>query len=345
MKYYPLVFEPNLHSVVWGGDSLTKWKGLPAIDVPVGESWEVSTLPSSISIIANGEFQGCNLVSVITENAEDILGKHVAMKYENELPLLVKFIDARRDLSIQVHPNDELAHQLHKKRGKTEMWYIVDAKPGAFLYSGFSRSLASSDSDGEDVCREDALEAYRQKVADGTIIEYLAKHEVKAGDVFFLPAGRVHTICGGILLAEVQQSSDITYRIFDYNRLGIDGKPRELHTELAAQALDFHVYDDYRTHYNLQPNGVTNLIDSSCFTVNLADVNGSLRRSLKSLDSFVIAMSIHGDCRIKLQEGNEEILLHEGNSALIPASVADYDLISANKEGSSLILETYVGKK
>ena len=226
MKYYPLVFEPNLHSVVWGGDSLTKWKGLPAIDVPVGESWEVSTLPSSISIIANGEFQGCNLVSVITENAEDILGKHVAMKYENELPLLVKFIDARRDLSIQVHPNDELAHQLHKKRGKTEMWYIVDAKPGAFLYSGFSRSLASSDSDGEDVCREDALEAYRQKVADGTIIEYLAKHEVKAGDVFFLPAGRVHTICGGILLAEVQQSSDITYRIFDYNRLGIDGKPR-----------------------------------------------------------------------------------------------------------------------
>ena len=205
---------------------LTKWKGLAAKN-HIGESWEVSCVESSPSVIANGMWAGYTLKDVISKHPEEILGGEVNRRYNGELPLLVKFIDAQKDLSIQVHPDDEMAKRLHGKNGKSEMWYVLDAEPGAYLYSGFKEELS----------RED----YKRKVADGTIVESLAKHEVKAGDVFYLPAGRVHAICSGILLAEVQQSSDVTYRIFDYNRPGLDGKPRELHTELAAEALNYQV--------------------------------------------------------------------------------------------------------
>lgn len=218
---YPMVFEENLHEVVWGGEKLTAWKGLAVRD-HIGESWEVSCVESSPSVIANGTWAGCTLSEVIDRQPEAMLGREVCQQYGGRLPLLVKFIDARKDLSIQVHPDDEMAKRLHDKNGKSEMWYVLDAEPGAYLYSGFKEELSP--------------EAYKRKVADGTIVESLAKHEVKAGDVFYLPAGRVHAICSGILLAEVQQSSDVTYRIFDYNRPGLDGQPRELHTELAAIA-------------------------------------------------------------------------------------------------------------
>lgn len=235
MKLYPLLFEPNLHTVVWGGKRLRPYKGLVPSDEPIGESWEVSAIPSSASVIANGELKGRSIIDVIEAAPEDILGKSVAEKNGGKLPLLIKFIDAKRDLSIQVHPNDEMARRVHGKSGKTEMWYIIDAEPGSYLYAGFQKEITK--------------EEYKRRVADGTITEVLAKHKVKPGDVFYLPAGRVHAICSGILLAEIQQSSDLTYRIFDYNRPGLDGKPRELHTELAAEALDFKVADDYRTVY------------------------------------------------------------------------------------------------
>ena len=211
---YPFLFEPNLHTVVWGGKRLRPYKGMAATDEPVGESWEVSAVPSSTSIISNGEHQGKDLNSIIGQHPVEILGEKVAKKYGGQLPLLVKFIDAESDLSIQVHPNDEMAKREHGKLGKSEIWYIIDAKPGSFLYAGFQHEITP--------------EEYKRRVADGTIVEVLARHTVKAGDVFYLPAGRVHAICGGILLAEVQQSSDVTYRIFDYNRPGMDGKPREL---------------------------------------------------------------------------------------------------------------------
>ena len=237
MLLYPLLFEPNLHTVVWGGGQLRPYKGLEPSDEPIGESWEVSAVPTSTSIISNGRWQGRDLVSVIHEQPEAILGKKVNEKYHGQLPLLVKFIDAKKDLSIQVHPNDEMAMREHGKMGKSEMWYVIKADEGAHLYAGFSQEITA--------------EEYQQRIADGTITEVLADHRVKAGDVFYLPAGRVHAICGGILLAEVQQSSDVTYRIFDYNRPGLDGKPRELHTALAAQALDFRVERNYRTDYGL----------------------------------------------------------------------------------------------
>ncbi len=206
MKLYPLLFEPNLHSVVWGGNRLRPYKGLEPSDEPIGESWEVSAVPTSTSIVSNGEWSGRDLISVINEHPVEILGRAVSEKYNGQLPLLVKFIDAKHDLSIQVHPNDEMAQREHGMMGKTEMWYIIKADAGSHLYAGFSRRITPGE--------------YYRRIADGTITEVLADHPVKAGDVFYLPAGRVHAICGGILLAEVQQSSDVTYRIYDYNRPG-----------------------------------------------------------------------------------------------------------------------------
>lgn len=286
-------------------------------------------MPTSTSIISNGPFAGRDLISVIKENPVAILGKKVNEKYQGQLPLLVKFIDAKRDLSIQVHPNDEMAMRVHGKMGKSEMWYIIKADEGAHLYAGFKQEITPYE--------------YQRRVEDGTITEVLADHQVKAGDVFYLPAGRVHAICGGILLAEVQQSSDVTYRIFDYHRLGMDGKPRELHTELAAQALDFHVIDNYRTEYVENLNKAVQIIDSPFFSVRVMEVSKSFHRDLRKYDSFIITMCIEGDCKIRLRSTGEEVLLKQGHSTLIPAMIADYDVIPQNN--STRILDAYIDNK
>ena len=329
MKLYPLLFEPNLHTVVWGGKRLRPYKGLAPSDEPIGESWEVSAIPSSASIIANGELKGRSIIDVIDAAPENILGKSVAEKNGGKLPLLIKFIDAKRDLSIQVHPNDEMARRVHGKSGKTEMWYIIDAEPGSYLYAGFQKEITK--------------EEYKRRVADGTITEVLAKHEVKPGDVFYLPAGRVHAICSGILLAEIQQSSDLTYRIFDYNRPGLDGKPRELHTELAAEALDFKVADDYRTVYEEDNDSANHVIDSEYFSVRVVELSETFHRNLIKYDSFIITMCIKGDCRIKIRPTGDEIVLREGNSCLIPAAIADYDVTPLH--GKSTLLDAYIDSK
>lgn len=338
MDFYPLLFKPNLHSVVWGGHRLTEWKNLNdslkvneeiGLDTPIGESWEVSCVPSSTSVIDNGRWKGFTLTDLIAKHPKDILGHSVANRYGGQLPLLVKFIDAERDLSIQVHPDDEMAQREHGKMGKSEMWYVIDAKPGAYLYAGFNRHLTK--------------EEYTRMVADGTICEALAKHEVRKGDVFYLPAGRVHAICGGILLAEVQQSSDVTYRIFDYNRPGMDGKPRELHTALAAQALDFEVLDEYRTIYDDDHHRANHCIDSPYFNVRVVDVEGSFHRNLLKYDSFIITMCLKGDCLIKIRSNQQGIVLREGYSCLIPAAVADYDVIPVNKK--TRLLDAFVDNK
>ena len=325
-QLYPFLFEPNLHAVVWGGRRLRPYKGMAATDEPIGESWEVSAVPSSTSIVSNGVYKGKDLNSVIGLAPQEILGATVARKYGNQLPLLVKFIDAERDLSIQVHPNDEMARREHGKLGKSEIWYIIDAKPGSCLYAGFKDAITP--------------EEYKRRVADGTIVEVLAKHAVKAGDVFYLPAGRVHAICGGILLAEVQQSSDITYRIFDYNRLGMDGNPRELHTDLAARALNFKVEDDYRTQYSNLSNRANRIIDSPFFSVRVTELKRTFHRNLIKYDSFIICMCIEGDCCLRLRMTGDEVVLHEGHSTLIPASVADYDIIPLY--GKTRVLDAYI---
>lgn len=329
MKLYPFLFEPNLHPVVWGGQRLCPYKGLPDSSEPIGESWEVSAVPSSPSIIANGIYAGRDLISVIRENPEDILGQAVSERYHGQLPLLVKFIDAKKDLSIQVHPNDEMAQREHGKMGKSEMWYIIDAKPGSYLYAGFKQELTP--------------EAYKQHVADGTITDVLARHEVKTGDVFYLPAGRVHAIGSGILLAEVQQSSDVTYRIFDYNRPGMDGKPRELHTELAAQALDYHVESEYRTIYPENVNRANLIVNSPFFSVRVMETSIPFHRNLVKYDSFVITMCISGDCKLRIRATGDELLLKEGHSCLIPALMANYDIIPL--QGKSRILDAFIDNK
>lgn len=324
-KLYPFLFEPNLHETVWGGQKLATWKGLAEKD-HIGESWEVSCVESSPSVIANGTWTGYTLKEVIHKHPEAILGRAVSKRYEGELPLLVKFIDARKDLSIQVHPDDKMARRLHDKNGKSEMWYVLDAEPGAYLYSGFKDELSP--------------EEYKRKVADGSIVDSLAKHEVKAGDVFYLPAGRVHAICSGILLAEVQQSSDVTYRIFDYNRPGLDGKPRELHTELAAEALNYQVEKEYRTEYSDVDNRANSVIDSPYFSVRVTEMTKTFHRNLIKYDSFVISMCLKGDCLIKVRSTGDEIVLKEGCSCLIPAAIADYDITPVN--GSSKVLDAYI---
>ncbi len=342
MKNYPLLFEPNLHAVVWGGNAIAPWKGLPAPSEPIGESWEVSCVPQSVSVIANGPLQGKPLNKVISDNPAAFLGTKVANAYNNELPLLVKFIDARGDLSIQVHPNDEMAARVHGKRGKTEMWYIIDAQPGAYLYAGFSEQLAPLGTDGK-VDRAQAMARYKQLVSDGTITSVLAKHEVKTGDVFYLPAGRVHAICSGILLAEVQQSSDVTYRIFDYNRPGMDGKPRELHTALAAEALDYNVYADYRTVCDVRPESDNKVIESNFFNVRLLDFTEQIAADRTAADSFVILMALHGSCTIRLSNGTDAVTLREGYSALIPADSACYTLAKCSNSNKCQVLEAYIG--
>ncbi|MBP5458209.1 MAG: class I mannose-6-phosphate isomerase [Paludibacteraceae bacterium] len=323
---YPFLFQPNLHSVVWGGNRLKTWKGLGADDEPIGESWEVSAVPSSLSVISNGRFAGRDLASVIADNPSAILGEAVSKRYGGKLPLLVKFIDAERDLSIQVHPDDAMAQREHGKFGKTEMWYVIDAKPNSYLYSGFKKAVS--------------MEEYRKRVEDGTIVDVLARYEVKKGDVFYIPSGRIHAICGGCLVAEVQQSSDVTYRIFDYNRLDANGEKRELHTDLALQALDFKVEEEYRTIYPKSYNKATLVVDSPFFSVRVLDVSETFHRDLLKYDSFIISMCIRGACYIKLRSSGEKVLLKEGHSCLVPARVADYDIIPI--DGKVQVLDAFI---
>lgn len=330
-ELYPLLFRPNLHPVVWGGHSLKPWKGLLADEEPIGESWEVSVVPSAISIIANGPLEGMPLTQLIADRPQEVLGEEVARRHGGELPLLVKFIDAERDLSIQVHPDDAMARREHDKLGKSEMWYVIDAQPGACLYAGFKERITPYE--------------YRRRVEDGSITEVLARHEVRRGDVFYLPAGRVHAICGGILLAEVQQSSDVTYRIFDYNRPGMDGRPRQLHTELAAQALDYTVESDYRTQYAPRENGASLVLDTPHFTVRINEVNRPIHRDLIKYDSFIISMCLQGSCRIRLRSTGTEVALSEGHTCLIPASVADYDILPDESHGLCRILDAFIDNK
>lgn len=305
----PLLFAPNTKHLVWGT-----------------EEWSVSAVPGSESEIATGPWRGRLLTDFIDSDPVKILGSAVAKEYGNKLPLLVKIIDARKDLSIQVHPNDEMAQRVHGKMGKSEMWYVLDAEPGAYLYAGFKQAISP--------------EEYRQRVADGTITDVLARHEVSAGHVFYLPAGRVHAICGGIRLAEVQQSSDVTYRIYDYNRPGLDGKPRELHTELAAEAIDYEVVQDYRTPYNEGNNSANIVVDSPYFTTRVVEAREPKHRNLVKYDSFVITTCLEGACTVRIRGTHEEVHLEKEQSCFIPAVIADYDVLP--KEDGVKLLDSFI---
>lgn len=325
MKLYPLKFEPILKPMIWGGSDLCRFKSIKPEQAGIGESWEVSGVEGNVSIVSNGNFAGKALDDVLKENKEALVGKKVYEKYGDVFPLLIKFIDAKTDLSIQVHPDDKLGMERHNSFGKTEMWYVIGAKDDAFLYTGFEKELAP--------------ENYEASVNDNTFTDYLKKYHVKPGDVFFLPAGRVHAIGGGCFIAEIQQTSNITYRIYDYDRTDSDGNKRELHTELAKDAIDYSVLDNYRTDYKPLVNAPTPLVSCEYFTTNLLDIDIPVTRNYDKFDSFVIFICMQGHCTLKDNKGNS-LFISQGESVLVPADTTSMMIIPSE---SSKLLETYVG--
>ena len=302
MKEAPIIFKPYLKSVIWGGEKICDYKGIDQEQSNIGESWEISAVNGHESLVVDGYYKGKSLTELIDNFGEELLGKNVIKRYGNKFPLLIKFIDARDNLSIQVHPNDELAKKRHGSLGKTEMWYIISTDKGAKIYAGLKEKMTP--------------EEYVRKISDNTFSESLAIHDSHPGDIFFLPAGRVHAIGSGNLLAEIQESSDITYRIYDYGRKDSEGKERELHTELAKDAIDFKVYPDYRTQIPQDEREETPLVDCDHFVTSRIILDGKKNMEMDG-SSFVIFICIKGNVKITCAEG--EIDLTQGTTGLVPA--------------------------
>ena len=300
-----LKFNPIFKPTLWGS-----------------ETWLVSAVKGSESVVINGECRGMTLPEVVEQYGEELLGKHNVERFGTDFPLLIKFIYANQDLSIQVHPDDELAQQRHGKMGKNEMWYVVDADRGSQLIAGFRHRIDMSD--------------YAQKVADGSIEHDLNKVNVMPGDCFYIPAGRVHGIGAGMVIAEIQQTSDVTYRIYDYKRKDADGNYRELHTELAAESIDYTVEDDYRTAYESRKNEGVGLVSCPYFSTAVYDLDEPMTLDYSELDSFVILIALQGNATITDNEGNKTSL-NAGETVLIPATTQTISV-----DGEVKFLETYV---
>lgn len=318
----PLKFENILKTIIWGGDQICKFKGItPELD-GIGESWEISHVEGNVSVVADGEYKGKTLTEVMQKEGAALMGKHVSEKYGETFPLLIKFIDARDNLSIQVHPDDELAAVRHNSLGKTEMWYVISASEGAGLYSGFSQQITPDE--------------YVKRVENNTITDVLSFHKVKSGDVFFLPAGRIHAIGKGIFIAEIQQSSNITYRIYDYNRKDKNGNTRELHTELAKDAIDYKLYDDLLTTYTPASDKEVKLAECQYFVTNLLDVTNSVECEIAKRDSFVIYICMGGEATVTDSEGGVTPI-KQGETILVPASTEKVTIT-----GKAKLLECYI---
>lgn len=323
-KLYPLTFVTQFKDKIWGGQKIKTVLGKDFGSLPnCGETWEISGVQGNISQVKDGPLAGKLLTELISEYKYSLLGKKVFEKSGNEFPLLVKFLDANDDLSIQVHPNDDLAMERHKSLGKTEMWYILEAENGAKLNTGFNRSLDK--------------ETYLKHLSNNTLDEILNFEQVKEGDVYFLPAGRVHYIGKGICLAEIQQTSDITYRIYDFDRRDDKGNLRELHTELALDAIDYTFYDQYKTEYKEKLNETVQLVKCQYFTTNLLDLTQKTTKSYKEIDSFVIFVCIFGEMSIVFE--GISYLIKKGQTFLLPATVKDLEIVP---NGQVKFLETYV---
>lgn len=291
----------------------------------MGESWEISDVPGDESVVADGADAGKNLTQLMQEYKEKLVGKENYQRFQGKFPLLIKFIDAKQDLSIQVHPNDELAMKRHQSMGKTEMWYIIDNTGGkAHLYSGLKKKITP--------------EEYAQMIEENTICDALDKYDVQPGDVFFLPAGRIHSIGAGCFLAEIQQTSNITYRIYDFNRRDKNGNLRELHTELSKDAIDYTVENDYRTHYTPRKDEPVELVSCPYFTTSVYNLTESMTMDYSELDSFVIYICMKGSCTVTDNEGNC-ISLKAGESVLFPATTQNLEVVP---NGEVSFLETYV---
>lgn len=323
---YPLTFEPIFKDKIWGGQKIKTVLGKDFFPLPnCGETWEVSDVEGNLSIVKEGSLIGKSLHELLAQYKGELVGEHVYEQYGNRFPLLVKFIDANDDLSIQVHPNDELAKKRGSGFGKTEMWYIMQADEGAKLNSGFNREVSKDE--------------YVKAVADNTIQDLLNIEPAHAGDVFFLPAGRVHYIGKGLLLAEIQQTSDTTYRIYDFDRVdATTGQKRELHTDLAVDAIDYHHHDHYKTEYDQKENESVNAVKSGYFVTNVLNFNQEVEHDYTHIDSFVILICVSGALTVNAP-GGYSVPLKMGQCVLVPASINTVTLIP---DGDMTVLETYV---
>lgn len=314
-------FRPILKQVLWGGNKIIPFKQLDAEMEQVGESWEVSGVKDNESIVANGQYEGMKLNDLVALLKGDLVGKENYERFGNEFPLLIKFIDASKQLSIQVHPNDEQAKAKGLKRGKTEMWYIMESAPDATLLSGLKRAITP--------------EEYKAMVENDTITDALCEYRVGEGDVFYLPAGRIHSIGAGTFLAEIQETSDVTYRIYDFKRKDKDGNYRQLHTEAAAECIDYSVENDYRTKYKARKNEGVELAQCAHFTTSVYDLDEPMLLDYSELDSFVVLIALSGECT--LSTGDTETQLRAGETVLLPATTQ-----TLNVSGTVKFLETFV---
>ena len=320
---YPLKFKSIYKDKIWGGRKIKDVFGKDFAPLPnCGEAWVVSGVPGFESIVENGFLAGNSLNELLEIYMGDLVGEKIYEEQGEEFPILIKFIDANDYLSIQVHPDDELAQQRGFKNGKSEMWYIIDAEKDAELISGFSKKVEKDD--------------YKNHLENKTLKSILNFEKVKKDDVFYMPAGRVHALGPGILLAEIQQTSDTTYRIYDWDRLGVDGIPRDLHIIEALDAIDFNVYEDYKTAYKTEHNKTSEVLKTIHFTTNVLQFDSLMKKDYSEIDSFVIYICLEGKIAVN---SNETVELEAGEAILIPNSLNIVELVPEN---GAKILEVYV---
>mgnify|MGYP003599028920 FL=1 len=316
MKFYPLTFTPILKDRIWGGTKLKSYLNKSIVSETTGESWEISTVPGDISVVTSGVFEGKNINEIIDLHPTEILGKSVIARFGKQFPLLFKFIDAKEDLSIQLHPNDELAKQRHNSFGKTEMWYVMQADEASRLVVGFK-----NDSNQQE---------YLEKLADKKLVSLLEEYPVKKGDVFYLETGTIHAIGAGVVVAEIQQTSDVTYRIYDWDRVDANGNGRELHTELALEAINYNTTNS-KIEYSEEPNQSTKVVDCPYFKTNIIALQDRFIWK-KSKDAFTVFMCTNGQFELIL---NGEIMRYQmGDTILIPAIIDHLTL-----KGKATVLE------
>lgn len=308
---FPITFEPILKERIWGGEKLVSIFNKKSNLSNIGESWELSDVEGDVSVVSEGVLKGKSLKELIQTYKGKLVGEKVYNAFGDDFPILIKYIDAKTPLSIQVHPSNELAKERHNSFGKNEMWYIMEADKDAELIIGFNQEVDK--------------EGYVNKVESGDILDILNIEKITKGDTYYIPTGRVHAIGAGVLLAEIQQTSDVTYRIYDYKRVDAKtGKERELHTELALDAIDFTLQDSYKTSYNIKQNKASELVYSPYFKTNIIQLKGTLKQDYSTLDSFVIYMCVEGNSEIVY--GNNTYQLNLGETMLIPAVIEEVEL-------------------
>ena len=319
--HYPIKFHPILKDKMWGGEKLKTLFNKNIATNTTGESWEISDVEGDTSIIANGELKGQSLNQLLKTYKEHLIGEKNYRVFDDKFPLLIKFIDAKQDLSIQLHPNDKLAKKRHNSFGKTEMWYVMQADANANLIVGFNQKIRK--------------ENYLKHLDKKTLPQILNFDKVQSGDTYFIEVGRIHAIGAGVLLAEIQQTSDITYRVYDWDRVDAQGKSRELHNDLAIDAIDFEMRDDFRVNYSKVKNISNQMVSCAYFTTNFIHITETLEKK-NDKDSFIIYMCVEGEAVIKSNTISE--IIKCGETILIPAALKNY-IISSN---DAKLLEVFV---